>query len=302
MPDRKRGRTFYGNTARKRPVRAIRPRVRRPRIHPARRRRKLARRIKNNLEVKTQTHAVRVDELGFHGGTVHVGPSNSLVLLAGLFGGHDSVTPADTTTGLIPGNGCEDVIGCYTTPAYPSSMKLDISYKELQVVAGSSFPNPNLRIIHGFYKNTGDKIGADLTSNSTWINAIRITLLKELFDSDYDSDYLAYTQKSRNIKILSDRLIRPRKATAVQLPLGTEPGEFISAILAPNSQLSYKWPHSKYKTKLVGTVDTSAFTNTRMVPHNAWVPFLLALAPGIATAGHGHLRVRSVTKAYFNDA
>jgi len=271
-------------------------RVLRRRI-PARR---SARRIKSNLEVKSQVHDIRTMSFGYHVGSESLGPSNSLCLLAGLFGG-DYPVAADVTTGLIPGTGCTDVIGCWTTPAYPSSMKLDISYKELVFTEEPeqvAFPNPNLRIIHGFYKNTGDKMNADLASNATWIHAVRVALLRELFDSDFTADYLAYTQKSRNIKILSDKLIRPRKPNAVAGPATTS-----SAIYSPNSQLSYKWPHSKHKTRLQPTVQAGVEPPlARMVPHNQWVPFLLLLAPGILTAESGALIVRSVTKAYFNDA
>jgi len=302
MPNRrfKRPRTTVGSRKRGRRTGSFRHRrVGRRRVHPARR---TARRLKNNLEVKTQTHQVREDNLGFHAGSATYGPANSLCLLAGLFGGND-LTPANVNTGLVPGTGCYDIIGCWSTPAYPTSMKLDIDYKNLIEVAGETFPNPNLRIIHGFYKNTGDKMSADLTSNATWINSIRVALLKELFDSSYAADYLVYTQKSRNVRILSDKLIRPRKAVAVQVT-----GTTTTGIRAPNTQLSLKWPHSKLKTRLVPSTQAGSNPVTeRMMPHNSWIPFMLALAPGIpegpAMPGdYGHLTVRSVTKAYFNDA
>lgn len=280
---------------RSKPAKRARRGVRRA-VRPSRRR------LKTNQEVKSSIHEVRVDELGFMAGSVAAGPANSLCLLAGLFGGDKDVA-ADVSTGLVPGAGCFDIVGCFITPAYPSSMKLDISYKELVVVDGEAYPNPNLRVMHGFYKNTGDKMSADLTNNSTWIKSVRVALLKELFEADYTADYLAYTRKSRNIKILSDRLIRPKKAVAVQMPHSDS-----SSIVAPNSQLKYKWPHSKVKTRMAQSQESGVDPRVRMVPHNLWVPFLLMLVPGIPadigdppTDTYGHLRVRSVTKAYFND-
>jgi len=256
--------------------------------------------LKSTLEVKFQEHAIRTDNVAYMDGSELAGPSNSLCLLAGLFGG-DYATPDDVSTGLIPGTGCTDVVGCWSTPAYPSSMKLDIDYKALAIVDNQAFPQPNLRILHGFYKNTGDKMDADLASNATWIASIRAALLKELFDSDYTADFLAYTQKSRNIKILSDRLILPRKSIAHQL---VPDSTMITKVMSPNSQLSYKWPHSKFKSRLSPTIQAGSDpVFARMVPHNQWVPFLLMLAPGLpADAAYGHLVVRSVTKAYFHDA
>lgn len=286
------------------------PRARRPR--GVKRRRSTRARVKRrrpakraNLEVKTQTHDIRSDTVAFSGGSSAHGPANSLLLLGGLFGGRDIHDTASTTTGITPGTGCHGLIGCYITPAYPSSMKLDINWKTLQLVAGKPFPNPNLRIIHGFYKNTGDKMDASLVDNFSWIDAIRSHLLKELFDSNYDADYLEYTQKSRNIKILSDRYIRPKRATAVQVPDNTT---VPTSIIAPNQELSYKWPHKKMKTRLMPSVflthDTPPVPGTQevMMPHNLWVPFLLCLAPGLTETGFGAVTVRSVTKAYFHDA
>lgn len=275
-------------------------RRRRGRVHPSRRNRVK----KSNLEVKFHQHAVRADQLGAHAGSAAFGPSNSLTLLAGLFGGNFG-DPGDVTTGLIPGTGCTDIIGCWTTPAYPTSMKLDISYKQLTYVTGEPYPNPNLRILHGFYKNTGDKMNADLTTTASWITSIREALLRELFDSDYDADFLAYTKKSRNIRILSDKLIRPRKSVAVQVAQGFDPAGQVAAdgvgIVAPDSHLSYKWPHSKHKSRMELS-HQAVSGDDRMVAHNSWVPFLLMLVPGITSAGHGYLSVRSVTKAYFHDA
>jgi len=302
MPKRKRGSHKFG---RRRPVVRRHRAVRRRRAAPARNRKKI-RRLRSNLEVKTQQHAVRSDNLGFHAGSDAFGPSNSLCLLAGLFGGNN-INAASVSTGLIPGTGCTDIIGCYSTPAYPSSMKLDIDYKTLEYVVDEAFPNPNLRVLHGFYKNTGDKMSADLTNNATWIDSIRVALLKELFDSDYTADYLAYTQKSRNIKILSDRVIRPKRSVSSFVPQGFDPAGQVEAlgvgIVAPNTHLSFKWPHSKHKTRLHLTHQAESDPAIeRMVPHNQWIPFLLCLVPGLPSAAYGHLTVRSVTKAYFNDA
>jgi len=259
--------------------------------------RRIARRIKSNLEVKTQVHDIRVDELQYNVGSELGGPANSVCLLAGLFGG-DNATASLVSTGLLPGTGCDNIIGCWSTPAFPTSMKLDISYKELDIVDGYSAPNPNLRVIHGFYMNTGDKMNAGLGNTATWIANIRSALLRELFDSDYSADYLMYTQKSRNIKVLSDRLIRPKRSNQLQVPADATS----TSIVSPNSQLRYKWPHSKMKTRLQPTIDSMVPPNPRMVPNNAWIPFLLLLAPGLSNLQTGHLRIRSVTKAYFHDA
>ena len=186
-------------------------------------------------------------------------------------------------------------------------MKLDINYKTLTYIVDQPFPNPNLRILHGFYKNTGDKMSADLTNNATWIDSIRVALLRELFESDYNADYLAYTQKSKNIKLLSDRVIRPKKSVAVAVQQGFDPAGQVEAlgvgIVAPNTHLSYKWRHKKRKTRMVQSTTAGVPpVAERMLPHNLWIPFILLLVPGLTEAGLGHLTVRSVTKAYFNDA
>ena len=303
MAKRKRARPDYF----KRSSRRVRGRWKRNPARLTRRRVKRRSAKRRNLEVKTQTHAVRIDELKYGGGSALLGPSNSVVLMAGLFGGRNGDDTPLTSTGLTPGTGCNGLIGCYVTPAYPSSMKLDIDYKTIVPVNGNAYPNPNLRIIHGFYKNTGDKMNASLADNFAWVDEVRANLLKELFDSDYDADYLAYTQKSRNVKILSDRVIRPKKSVAVQIPVDLDVNH-PQAIIAPNQELSYKWPHKKFKTKLEPSVflvpGTPPVPGTVevMMPHNLWVPFLLALAPGLTATGFGNIKIRSVTKAYFHDS
>lgn len=254
-------------------------------------RRKNVRRMRYNQEIKSVEQTTSsFHKLEFLAGSDSVGPSNSLVLLPGLF---EKTTLAPTTTYLSQGTDEDEVVGRWIQPAYPYNQKFTINYQSLKAL-NSAMPSPNITVIIGYVKNTGEKLSADLTTMGSWTTAIRNEVLKQLFESGFDSHHCSYRELNRNIKVTSKFLCKPR---ASQHKVGWTGQTAVGSdqTFSPNTNLTAKFTLPKWKTRLEKTGDDY------MVPNNLWIPFTLFYVDSLTSTDQGYIGIETASKFWFKD-
>lgn len=257
---------------------------------------------RQNVEVKSLQHTAFEANLSFFAGSDTLGPANSQVNLIGMFGRGQSGTPH---AGMQRGTGCDQLIGCWIKEAYPASVKWVAEYDRLTPLPTGVFPSTNFEVVYGIVKNTPEKMGiahGNATTEAAWHAAVLLNVKKELYESGYDADHLAYTQKNRRVKILKRHKIRPQKSQAFVHTTFTGDDRDPIRIFAPKSEGSFKFPISGMKTRLVNTGDPDATPSTEYWQAGSmWIPFVMFLAPGLSSADAGSIRITYVSKAYVTD-
>lgn len=255
-------------------------------------RHKNVRRMRYNAEIKSVEQSTSsFHKLEFMAGSDTKGPNNSLVLLPGLYE-KTSLAPTQSPY-LKQGTDEDEVVGRWITVAYPYSQKFTINYQSL-TAKDNLMPSPNITVIIGMVKNTGEKISADLTTMGSWTTDIRELVLKQLYDSGFDSHHCSYREQNRNLKILHRYTVKPKPAQHKVGWNGSQ-GAQSDNTWSPNNNLTVRFQFPRWKTRLEKTGDDY------LVPNNTWIPFTLFMADSLSTLDQGYVGIETASKFWFKD-
>lgn len=189
------------------------------------------------------------------------------------------------------------VDGRWLTPKWLTS-KFRVSFDKIVPDHADSAKGFNLWMYTGVIKTTGDKSGASLPNYADWTADILSVVGSELVDSDFDSDYLEFTKKNRNVKILKKELIRPKRNQSIrQAIIATSDGESYTAPPPMCMSVSHNIPLFKQRLSS-GSSDLP--TTTQPIMNNCYIPFVAFMCNEL-TRNTGTITIEQSSRFYYTD-
>ncbi len=235
-----------------------------------------------NVEVLQRNLAPQSTDFGQNDATASI-PANFQLHMPCMFNAADS----NLTHGLQ---------GQWLTPKWLKS-KFRISFDNISPDHVDSRKGFNLWMIQGVIKSTGEKSGADTTSYTNWCADILTTVGKQCLDSDLSANYLEFTKKNRNIRIIQKKLIKPNRNQSVrQAILATTDGESYTA--PPPMCLSINHALPNFKQRVVDANPVSAQIQPQL--NQSYIPFV-AFYCNELTRDTGTFTIEQSSRFYYTD-
>lgn len=210
-------------------------------------------------------------------------PKNTLVLLPASW---DANTTEQTTVNAVD--------GLWATPCY-INQKLRFSFDKLVADHADSREGFTFKMHVGRLKITPSKFAARTDTVAHYAADCLAQVYKELAESDFDSDFLEYSKRSRNIEIFKTTNIVPNRngsfRKAILPAAGQGQGETFTS--PPPVERAINHRVAKLKTRVDTTTGQSLF-------NNLWVPFV-AVSCNQLTANTGYIHVEQSSRLYFQD-
>lgn len=174
--------------------------------------------------------------------------------------------------------------GNYICPKFLKS-KLSIGFMDLTTHADTF--GLQCKVYHGRVKVTLDKVqSTHAASQAAFAAEVDVIVKRELFDSQFSSEFLDFTQRNRNLIIDGKWTVKPNQD---HIAHGT------SAWVAPDKQYNINHRVPGIKTR------TSPATSSHVpLLVNMWLPFV-AVECNALTANTGTLKIGYSSKLYFSD-
>lgn len=228
-----------------------------------------------NVEILNVTLPNQSTDMGRNGATTAI-PKNTSLFMPAMF---HSDTPAIAQDGN------------WICPKFLTS-KFRISFDKIVADHADSRKGFNIWLYHGVIKNTGAKNGARVDTQANWTTDIKTLVGSELVQSAFSSDYLDFTQKNRNVKIIKKQLLRPSRNNTIR-----------KAIIAGTSEEVYTAP-----SPMCMTINHEVPNFKQRVEHasadpllnNMYIPFVAVCCDEL-TANTGTITVEQSSRFYFSD-
>jgi len=232
-----------------------------------------------NVEVLQRNLDPQSTDFGHNDATVNI-PANFQLHMPCMFNAEDDPTAP--------------VAGTWLTPKWLKS-KFRISFDEIKSDHDDSKKGFNLWMIQGVVKTTGDKSGADTSSYAQWTADIKTMVGKQCLDSDMSSNYLEFTKKNRNIRIIQKKLIRGnRNGTLRKAVLATADGESYTAPSPVCLSINHALPNFKQR------ITDLTSTHTHPIMNQSYVPFV-AFYCNELTRDNGNFVIEQSSRFYYSD-
>jgi hypothetical protein len=186
--------------------------------------------------------------------------------------------------------------GNWLCPKWLTS-KFRLSFDRIIPDHADSAKGFNLWMYTGVIKTTGEKSGADVSSYANWTADILTTVGSQLVDSDFDSDYLEFTKKNRNVRIIKKELIRPKRNQSIRKAIiASTDGESYTAPPPMCMSVSHNIP--LFKQRVVDANPVSAQIQPQL--NNCYIPFVAFMCDEL-TRDTGTITIEQSSRFYFTD-
>lgn len=213
-------------------------------------------------------------------------PKNTLVLLPATWDANTTVQVANVNA----------VDGNWATPCY-INQKFRLSFDKLVADHADSREGFTLKMHVGRLKISPSKFGARVDTLANYAADCLAQVYKEMAESDFDSDFLEYSKRNRNIEIFKTTNIVPNRngsfRKAILPAAGQGQGETFTS--PPPIERAINHRVAKLKTR-VATAGNDNYT----LFENLWVPFV-AVSCNQLTANTGYIHVEQSSRLYFQD-
>lgn len=223
-------------------------------------------------------------------GTALLGPANSKIFLPAMWNQHTTQTDSAGTTYNLNGN--------FMKPVYSHTCRFRVSYNHITNHA-DNYQGLNLYCIQGLVMTTMDKVNAGhvYSTLADFETAVLTEIKKTVFESGGAglSDPLDYVSKNRNIKILKNFQIKPRRNDMIlnDHTLASA-GKQLQLSFPPPNVITLTHPTPSRKTRV------QKDSNAQAIPVNLWLPFTMFVCPQL-TANSGHFAIEHSGRMYFTD-
>jgi len=151
-------------------------------------------------------------------------------------------------------------------------------------------------MIQGVVQTTGEKSGADTSSYANWTSDIFDVVGTNLVNSNVDSDYLEFTQRNRNLKILKRSVIKPKRNQSIRKAIVTTQGGSGENYTAPPPvEFSVKHSIPLFKQRLPNTNET-----THPIMNNCYIPFVAFMCEEL-TSNTGTITIEQSSRFWYTD-
>lgn len=237
-----------------------------------------------NVEVHQRDLSPQLTDFGDNVASASL-PKNTSIHMPCMFNAADSDT-----------SGQNRVNGNWLTPKWLTS-KFRISFDKIVPDHADSAKGFNLWMYTGLIKTTGDKSGADSSTYANWTADILEVVGKQLVDSDFDSDYLEFTKKNRNVRILKKQLIRPKRNQSIRQAIvsGTG-GENYTAPPPMCMSVSHNVPLFKQRIE----TPSGMLQEEAPIMNNCYIPFVAFMCNEL-TRDTGTITIEQSSRFYWTD-
>lgn len=209
-------------------------------------------------------------------------PKNTSIHMPCMFNGADELLEFSFT-------------GNWLTPKWLTS-KFRLSFDNIVADHADSAKGFNLWMYTGVVKSTGNKSGSDISTYANWTADILDVVGKELVDSDFDSDYLEFTKKNRNIRIIKKQLIRPKRNQSIRKAIiASTDGENYTAPPPMCMSVNHALPNFKQR---VAHPDSGLRFQPML--NDMYIPFVAFMCNEL-TANTGTITIEQSSRFYFTD-
>jgi hypothetical protein len=206
-------------------------------------------------------------------------PANFQLHMPCMFNGADENTPVS-------------VDGNWLTPKWLKS-KFRISFDNIVADHADSKKGFNLWMIQGVIKSTGEKSGADTSGYTQWTTDIKTMVGKQCLDSDLSANYLDFTKKNRNIRIIQKKLIKGnRNGTLRKAIIASTDGENFTAPSPVCLSINHALPNFKQR------IDHPLASQPIM--NQSYVPFVAFYCDEL-TRDTGYFVIEQSSRFYYTD-
>jgi len=182
--------------------------------------------------------------------------------------------------------------GLYLTPKFYTD-KYRISFNDIVPDHADSAAGFLLRMHVVQVKITPSKGSVRTDSLANWSADIEALILKELTLSNIQSDYLEFSHKNRNIKIIKTQLIKPSRNNTIRMNL--QPGTTGENYSCPSPVcLTVKHQLPNFKQRISGTVEDSPMLT------DMWIGAVCFEFNNL-TLNTGSFKIEHSSKFYFTD-
>lgn len=182
--------------------------------------------------------------------------------------------------------------GNWLTPKWLKS-KFRISFDKIVADHADSAKGFNLWMVQGVIKSTGEKSGADTSSYANWTADILTMVGKQCLESDMTANYLDFTKKNRNIRIIQKRLIKGnRNGTLRKAIIASDDGENYTAPSPVCLSINHALPNFKQRL--------ASGHNEPTIMNQSYVPFVAFYCDEL-TRNTGSFTIEQSSRFYYTD-
>ncbi len=239
---------------------------------------------KENAECKHVTLGEQTATLQVLAGSANNGPDNSILIFPAMF---DRNTPV-----FERGVDAEKFLGSWVTPAYPLNHKIELSFNDLVSSHADSAQGFNIDMYVLKVKISGNKADLTTASFATWAASVSALCKREIWEANFDSDFLVYSQKSKTVQVVSKWRVSTSQNQKYSVPNtdGTQ-------ITAPPKRytVNHMTPQPGHKQRI-----TMADNGNDGLLNDCWLPLVMYTCAEL-TANTGSVAIRHGSRFYFRD-
>lgn len=224
-------------------------------------------------------------------GSVVNGPANSEICLPAGFSANTVCTDSNGTL--------YNISGSWLKPVYNYTTKVKVDFSGI-VKHADNVSGLNLRCHHGLIKMTAVKAieGSGWGSQANFQTEVLKLIKENLYESNISADYLDYSQKNRNVKVIKSFDVVPDRRRMIRMDMleDSSTGSLTSVNTPPPKCFTIHHPCPRMKTRVAKTSDSAAFP----VLENLWIPWVMLTCSQLTT-NSGHFNVDYSSRMYFTD-
>jgi hypothetical protein len=242
---------------------------------------------KVNAEKKFLTLPEQTATLQVLAGSAANGPANSILLFPQCFDRNSQLLGQGLTS--------SNCIGSWITPIYGINHKIELTFNDLAPNHADSQQGFNIYMWKLLVKVSGNK--ADLTTNSfaDWAASVSAMCKRELFEANFDADFLEYSQRNKNIQVLSKW--RVNTSQDKKYAIGGIDATNLATRAPPKR---YTVTHYIPKPNQKQRVTVGAAGVSEGILNDTWVPAVMYTCSELS-ANTGTVAIRHGSRFYFTD-
>jgi len=235
--------------------------------------------LKRNKDIKQVDLAVVTHSLSHNTGSEANGIKNSTYTYPAMFSG--------ATPNWASGTRANEFIGSWVNSEY-LKQKWRVEFPGIVASHVDSLAGFQVRCTLVAIRVPGSKADADLTNFTLWASDIDRIAKRETFNSDLDSDYLEFATRNRNVKVISQRTLKPSQDSKLKI-------NYASDAVAPPIEFSHNWYCPNFKQRVTKLGDGYGCLNDNYI-------YCAIFTCNELTANTGNIGVQTSSRFYYTDS
>ncbi len=239
-----------------------------------------------SLEVKHLTLPEQTATLQVLAGSANNGPANSVLCMCQMYDRNSAL--------MLPGVSSSEYVGSWITPQYGINHKLQLTFDDIVQSHADSQQGFNIFAWQLLVKVSGNKADVTTATFADWASSILALCKRELFEANFDADFLEYHQKSKTVQVIK----KWRVNTSQDKKYGIAPTSTAETSASPkNITVTHNHPPLNKKQKITPAEDAGKAG----LLNDTWIPLVMFTCDQM-TANTGSVAIRFGSRFYYTDA